>query len=145
MYYISSQKGNKYGVTDTEDGIEEFYTKEQLMSIYAQGIEVNGLSDENIFVVYPIDKIRSLINSGDFKEAYKYLPEGYRLVTVLRSSPVGELNICSRECIEVSRNYRGNYNIEVHRNYYTDCDFNTLVDKVSWYFINYKLIEVRIK
>lgn len=145
MYYISSKKGSKYGIIDTEDGVEEFYTKEQLRSIYAQNIEVNGLCDDGAFVVYPISKVKSLLNEDNFKDAYKYLPEGYRLVTVLRSSPVGELNICTRECIEVCRNYKGNYNIEIHGSYYTDCDFDTLINKVSWYFINYKLIEVRIK
>ena len=34
MYYISSKKGTLYGVTDTKDGVEEFYSVSNLSKIY---------------------------------------------------------------------------------------------------------------
>lgn len=48
MYYISSFKYNKdfikvYGVTDTKDGIEEFYTKEDLGEFVNLGVSIEGL------------------------------------------------------------------------------------------------------
>lgn len=46
MYYISSIKGNKYGVTDTKDGVEEFYTFSEIvdfvdkLNIPIKGVEL---------------------------------------------------------------------------------------------------------
>lgn len=34
MFYISSINGNKLGVTDTKDNVEEFYTKEELADLF---------------------------------------------------------------------------------------------------------------
>ena len=34
MFYVSSKNGDKYGVTDTNDNIEEFYTSEQLSDFF---------------------------------------------------------------------------------------------------------------
>lgn len=33
MFYFSRKKGNKLGVVDTSDGIEEFYTSENIKAI----------------------------------------------------------------------------------------------------------------
>ena len=44
MYYISSKNGNKYGVTDTTDGVEEFYTAIQLRDLVLQGFRIKGCS-----------------------------------------------------------------------------------------------------
>ena len=44
MFYISSKKNNTYGVTDTSDGIEEFYTIEQLKELILQGFRIKGCS-----------------------------------------------------------------------------------------------------
>ena len=44
MFYISSKKNNTYGVTDTSDGIEEFYTIEQLKELILRGFRIKGCS-----------------------------------------------------------------------------------------------------
>ena len=47
MFYISSHKYKGsvelWGVTDTNDGVEEFYTKGMLEKFFRQGLEINGL------------------------------------------------------------------------------------------------------
>lgn len=42
MYYISSKNDDKYGVTDTTDGVEEFYTVSQLRDLVLQGFRIKG-------------------------------------------------------------------------------------------------------
>ena len=50
MFYISSIRGTKYGVKDTRDGIEEFYSKEQIYQI-ARKIKIYGVSYKDISIV----------------------------------------------------------------------------------------------
>lgn len=60
MFYISRRKGNKYGVVDTSDGVEEFYTKERLKRFYDRGINIEGVSYVNgLFVVTPTIRVDS--------------------------------------------------------------------------------------
>lgn len=52
MFYISSQVGlQMFGVTDTSDGVEEFYTRAQLYEIVNMGIKIKGVSSNDIKVV----------------------------------------------------------------------------------------------
>ena len=51
MLYVSKKKDNKYGVVDTEDWAEEFYTKEELREIHKLGVKVRGITDTGIKVV----------------------------------------------------------------------------------------------
>lgn len=44
MFYISSKKGDKYGITDTSDGVEEFYTESRIVDMVLQGLRVDGCS-----------------------------------------------------------------------------------------------------
>lgn len=45
MFYISSIKGNKLGVTDTKDDVEEFYTKEELADFFFNHrIKISGFT-----------------------------------------------------------------------------------------------------
>ena len=47
MFYVSSMSGNKIGVTDTSDGVEEFYTRDDLGCFLARGIAILGVSFRN--------------------------------------------------------------------------------------------------
>lgn len=44
MYYISSKSNDKYGVTDTKDGVEEFYSYNQIRDIILSGLRIKGCS-----------------------------------------------------------------------------------------------------
>ena len=47
MFYVSSVCGNKFGVTDTSDGVEEFYTKNELSCFLARGYFILGVAFKN--------------------------------------------------------------------------------------------------
>ena len=44
MFYISSNQGDIYGITDTSDGVEEFYSKRKLIDLYKKGINIIGIT-----------------------------------------------------------------------------------------------------
>lgn len=44
MFYISSNQGDNYGVTDTTDGVEEFYSRRKLIDLYKKGINIIGIT-----------------------------------------------------------------------------------------------------
>lgn len=51
MFYVSSINENLYGVTDTTDGVEEFYTVDQIYNlVYKLRIKIVGVSKDNIIV-----------------------------------------------------------------------------------------------
>lgn len=37
MFYVSSEENGRYGVTDTKDNVEEYYTKQELLSFINKG------------------------------------------------------------------------------------------------------------
>jgi hypothetical protein len=65
MFYISSKKGKKYGITDTSDGIEEFYTPNEILQIECQHIKIEGLlrSNGKIYFVPLATNILPLLNT----------------------------------------------------------------------------------
>jgi hypothetical protein len=65
MFYISSKKGKKYGVTDTSDGVEEFYRPEELLQIERIGAKIEGIFRENgkIYLVILSENILPLLHS----------------------------------------------------------------------------------
>lgn len=56
MYYIGDIYDNLYGVVDTSDNIEEFYTKDEVFDIVNKGIAIQGVSDNGIDSV--LDRIK---------------------------------------------------------------------------------------
>ena len=82
MLYISSKinGGASYGITDTKDGIEEFYSYSQIAEFYSLGIEIVGVRIYNgvvtivdVFpngfgVKYKLDKV-----NGDILVVKKYI------------------------------------------------------------------------
>lgn len=73
MFYISSKNGDKLGVTDTKDNVEEFYTKEELADFFFNHrIKIFGFtytgSKFNIEVKSTsLIKLESLSNGDVFK------------------------------------------------------------------------------
>lgn len=47
MFYVSSTRDASIGVTDTSDGIEEFYTMDSLACFLARGIVIVGATFKN--------------------------------------------------------------------------------------------------
>lgn len=46
MFKVTSVLGNKIGVVDTKDNVEEFFTSAELLKALNLGIEINGLTDK---------------------------------------------------------------------------------------------------
>ena len=70
MLYISKIFKNKYGVVDTDDWSEEFYTKVELRQIFKLGIKIKGLTEKGIKIVnwtQEPEYIKSLMLGYKFK------------------------------------------------------------------------------
>lgn len=66
MFFIQYRKNNLYGVTDTSDGITEWYTIEQIREYINQGVAIKGLRNS-----IPLCKSDYIIK--DFTEAIRPL------------------------------------------------------------------------
>lgn len=65
MFYISSalQSAHSFGVTDTEDGVEEFLLKAEIVDALEKGIEIMGASGGDLRVVSPYDDVNVAKNT----------------------------------------------------------------------------------
>ena len=64
MFYVSSKNASYIGITDSDDGITEYYTMSDLKKFKSQGINILGLTDNFTYVVnYKFIKLWSL-NKG---------------------------------------------------------------------------------
>lgn len=50
MFYVCNKRGNKYGVVDTDDGICEYYLRDDLLKI-SESVQIVGVSEDKINVV----------------------------------------------------------------------------------------------
>ena len=64
MFFVSSKRGSQFGVTDTKDGVEQFYTSEQLSKIKKKyNINIVGFQGKDVIVLghepfrYPLMKL----------------------------------------------------------------------------------------
>lgn len=63
MFYISSVSDKLYGVTDTTDGVEEFYTRDQIYAlIFKYKFKIEGVCRDNISVVNMSPKQAAIAN-----------------------------------------------------------------------------------
>lgn len=79
MLYVSqyNRKSNLYGVTDTEDGVTEFYPKENLLSfVHDAGIRIKGIKGNTVNVVSVTKQIND-IGFGRFKDMVAKLVDSW--------------------------------------------------------------------
>lgn len=90
MLFVSKDYGDgTYGVTDSEDGVEERYSVEEIRGYHAQGVSIKGVSlKTDKFTVYPEykDVIRTLLASfkllhDDFELEFS---KNYEVVTGIK-------------------------------------------------------------
>ena len=81
MFYITKALGEKYGVIDTLDGVEEFYTKEQIESFKTQGIKIHSVSAMKKYVhfVWHFYMNSFEFGSSEFDEVLDYMEGKYNL------------------------------------------------------------------
>lgn len=72
MFYVSSIKGDKIGVTDTSDNIEEFYSDSQIVDIINKGkVKIYGTNYYNYKSNSKPIKINQSISEYDLKKLYE--------------------------------------------------------------------------
>ncbi len=85
MFYVSSSTnggfGKLYGVTDSEDGVEEFYTKEQLREI-SKSIPIKGVSKTGVKVVGGISSVAQPVVES-FANVVRDVVNGYGEDTIM--------------------------------------------------------------
>ena len=102
MFYISSKNGDMLGVTDTKDGVEEIYSKDELSKIVSKNrIRINGFtytgSRFNVEVKNPdLIFIENLQNGDVFmldgKPAMRIGETGARNFSIFRDSSIIKLS-----------------------------------------------------
>lgn len=106
MFYISSIKDNNFGVTDTEDGVEEFYTRTQIFQ-FSKSIDIDGVDtvDNLICIVKPVKETIRLFKQGKVHLAISTMTinnDSFGLR--LKSKPTGgEMNFVKHQVLNVSR------------------------------------------
>lgn len=71
MFFLVSERNNKYGILDTSDGVVEFYSKQDVLNFVQGGLEISGVSTENGNVTLAIT--RPLDNKKCADKIYLYL------------------------------------------------------------------------
>jgi hypothetical protein len=114
MLYVSSKNGSKYGITDTDDGVEEFLTAQELFKIVnTEQIEIDGVDiyESQIGLVKPAKETLSLIRNGKLHLAVSTMTmQGIWFGIAFRSKPRGRF--VSNEVVNISRRSVNNYAID---------------------------------
>ena len=110
MFYVSSKnEEGLFGVTDTDDGIEEFYTRSDLFKIASNnGFEIDGLDffDNLVCVVKNKKDTLRLFNQGKVHLAISTMTlKNDRFGLKFKSKPTsGEMSFVSNQVVNISRN-----------------------------------------
>lgn len=104
MYYISSKVGEAYGVTDTSDSTEEFYSKAQLLKI-ARGIDIDGvdLADNLVCVIKPVKETVRLFRQGQYHLALSSMTLENITFGLSFASNRGNCGIVKHRVLNISR------------------------------------------
>lgn len=106
MFYISSIKDNNFGVTDTEDGVEEFYTRTQILQ-FSKSLDIDGVdtADNLICIVKPVKETIRLFKQGKVHLAISTMTINNSSFGLrFKSKPTsGELRFVNHQVLNVSR------------------------------------------
>lgn len=138
MYFIDNKRGNEWGVVDTKDNVEEFYTEEQLRSF---NIEIYGLYDDCIFISATPKMIEYWVKQGFAQDVVLRMPLHVTFEFYLKDKKANGLNMISHYHIRV---YRSRIDEWVYNDGkgYKFLDIDTLKSELDWYFWSKVLISV---
>lgn len=108
MFYISSKNGEQYGVTDTDDNVEDLFTRDELFNLVEKlSIEIDGvdISSHAICIVKPVEETVRLFKQGKIHLAISTMSIENNWVSVkCKSKPTGgELKFVTNGCLNISR------------------------------------------
>lgn len=116
MFYISSIKDNNFGVTDTKDGVEEFYSKAQIFQ-FSKNLDIDGVdtADNLICIVKPVNETVRLFKQGKVHLAISTMTinnDSFGLR--FKSKPTGgELRFVNHQVLNVSRSGANSFNYDL--------------------------------
>lgn len=109
MFYVSSKNDKgQFGVTDTTDGVEDFFQKEKLLEIESElKLDIDGVDIKNnaVCIVKPEKETLRLFQQGKVHLAISTMTLNNTTFGLhFESKPTGgEMHIISRQCINISR------------------------------------------
>lgn len=118
MYWVSSKKDNLYGVTDTMDNVENFFTAKELFEIIAEDkVEIDGADtvDRKICLVKLVDDTIRLFRQGKIHLAVCTMSlSGCWFGLKFRSNPIpGELFMVKNRIVNISRQGVNSYSLDM--------------------------------
>ena len=151
MFYVSSRNDKgQFGVMDTSDGVEEFFTREKLLQIESQlKLDIDGVDIENnmVCVVKPEKETLRLFQQGKFHLAVSTMTLNNTTFGLsFESKPTGsEMRVVKHQCINISR--RGvnhyNYNLGYSKSYRSGITLDGIMTVVEQ-FSEWKLKSCKI-
>ena len=109
MYYVSSVKNidnsRLYGITDTKDGVEEFYSANDILK-FAETLDIDGvdLHARQVFVVKLKSETIKLFKSGKIHLAISTMSLENSYYIKFKSKPTsGEMSFVRNQGINISR------------------------------------------
>lgn len=109
MFYVSSKSDKGlFGVTDTSDGVEDFFSKENLLQIKSSlKLEIDGVDVENakVCIVKPEKETLRLFQQGKVHLAISTMTLNNTTFGLsFESKPTsGEMRFVKHQCINISR------------------------------------------
>lgn len=118
MFYISSKNGEQYGVTDTDDNVEDLFTRDELFNLVEkQNIEIDGVdtSSHIICIVKPVRETARLFRQGKVHLAVSTMSIENNSVGIrFKSKPTsGEMKFVSNKCINIARRGVNDYSFDL--------------------------------
>lgn len=132
MYYISSIKDNNFGVTDTKDGVEEFYTRAQIFQ-FSKNLDIDGVDTATnlICVVKPVNETVRLFKQGKVHLAISTMTLNNSYFGLrFKSKPTGgEMSFVKHQVLNVSRSGANsfNYDLGYSRSYRSGLTFDDIL------------------
>lgn len=150
MLYINSLKNNLYGVIDTDDNTEEYFTKKKLLDIVRnQILVIDGVDVDNnaICIVKPINQtLKDLRNCIDYKHVLYTMSMNNSIGLRFKSKPTtGEMSFVKNQVLNISRSGIDDYYYDLgySKSYKSSLSLIEMTNILN-NFKNWKLVECKI-
>lgn len=141
MFYVASfnRESRKFGVIDTNDGVEEFYTEEELLSIVDKNIaEIDGVDtrEKHACIVKPTSETLKLFKQGNFHLALSTMSISNQRIEVMFQSKrtIGGMTQVLKHIINVARSGVNRYSFDKGYSKSFRCDLT--LDDIMMVFEN---------
>ena len=118
MFYVNNKNDDLYGVIDTDDNVDDFFTRDELFNfVEKQNIEIDGVdtSSHTICIVKPVKETVRLFRQGKVHLAVSTMSiENNRVGVRFKSKPTsGEMKFVSNGCINIARRGVNDYSFDL--------------------------------